>query len=136
MNIGEVSKRAKLPAKTIRYYEEIGLILPQREPNGYRVFRASELHKLEFVGRARAMGFSIEECRTLLALWDDRNRASADVRALAARHLAVIEARMDDLRAMHATLSDLVTACAGDDRPDCPILSTLAADGAPPDREL
>ena len=83
MNIGEVARRSGLPAKTIRYYEDIGLITPMRCENGYRAFRESDVHKLGFLGRARALGFSIEDCRTLLALWEDRNRASADVRRVA-----------------------------------------------------
>lgn len=126
MNISEVAKRAGLPAKTIRYYEEIGLIRPQRSANGYRAFRDSDLHKLAFLGRARSLGFAIEDCRTLLALYDDRQRASADVKAVAEGHLARIAAKIAELRAMQDTLSLLVQSCAGDDRPDCPILSGLA----------
>ena len=126
MNISEVAKRAGLPAKTIRYYEEIGLIRPQRSANGYRAFRDSDLHKLAFLGRARSLGFAIEDCRTLLALYDDRQRASADVKAVAEGHLARIAAKIAELRAMQETLSLLVQSCAGDERPDCPILSGLA----------
>ncbi len=128
MNIGEVSQRAGLPAKTIRYYEEIGLVTPLRDANGYRRFRESDMHKLLFLARARQLGFSIEDCRDLLALWEDKGRASADVRAIAQGHLTRIEARIADLRAMQATLADLVCACAGDARPDCPILQDLARD--------
>ncbi len=126
MNIGEVAERANLPAKTIRYYEDIGLVRPLRDANGYRAFRETDVHKLVFLGRARALGFSIEDCRTLLALWEDRDRASGDVRRLAKNHLAQIERKIDDLKDMRDTLKDLVRACAGDDRPDCPILSSLA----------
>ncbi|MBP9182174.1 MAG: Cu(I)-responsive transcriptional regulator [Fuscovulum sp.] len=129
MNISEVGARAGLPAKTIRYYEEIGLIRAARGPNGYRRFREADLHKLAFIGRARSLGFSIEECRALLALYEDKGRASADVKALAERHLAQIAAKIDELRAMQATLTDLVGACAGDHRPDCPILKGLADAG-------
>ena len=129
MNISEVGARAGLPAKTIRYYEEIGLIRAARGPNGYRRFREADLHKLAFIGRARSLGFSIEECRALLALYEDKGRASADVKALAERHLAQIAAKIDELRAMQATLTDLVGACAGDQRPDCPILKGLADAG-------
>jgi Cu(I)-responsive transcriptional regulator len=132
MNIGEVAERTGLPAKTIRYYEEIGLIRPLRGANGYRAFRESDAHKLDFLGRARGLGFTIEECRDLLALWEDRGRASADVRAIAEAHLARIAAKIAELTAMQATLGDLVRACHGDDRPDCPILAGLA--GALPDR--
>lgn len=126
MNIKEVAERAGLPAKTIRYYEEIGLIRPLRGANGYRAFRESDLHKLAFLGRARGLGFTIEECRRLLALYEDRDRASADVKALAEAHLRDMEAKIAELRAMQASLRDLVESCAGDHRPDCPILIGLA----------
>jgi len=125
MNIGDVSKLAGLPPKTIRYYEDIGLVTPLRGPNGYRSFRDSDLHKLAFLGRSRALGFTIEDCRTLLALWDDQDRASADVRAIAKEHLAQIESKIADLQDIRKTLTHLVQECAGDDRPDCPILQTL-----------
>lgn len=126
MNIGEVADRAGLPAKTIRYYEDIGLIRPLRGANGYRAFRESDLHKLAFLGRARSLGFSIEECRMLMALYEDKHRASADVKALAERHLTQIGAKIEELRQMEATLRTLVASCAGDDRPDCPILTGLS----------
>ena len=125
MNISDVAKRAGVPAKTIRYYEEIGLIKPLRDGNGYRAFRDSDMHKLAFLGRTRALGFTIENCRALLALWEDKSRASADVRTIAKDHLKQIEAKITDLSAMRDTLSDLVRTCAGDKRPDCPILSSL-----------
>jgi Cu(I)-responsive transcriptional regulator len=126
MNIGEVARRSGLPAKTIRYYEEIGLIQPARGENGYRAFALSDLHRLAFVGRARALGFSIDECRTLLALYDDDTRASAQVKALAQEHLARIDGKISELQAMRATLAHLVDACQGDGRPDCPILEDLS----------
>lgn len=125
MNISDVAIRSGLPAKTIRYYEDIGLIKPLRDGNGYRAFRDSDMHKLAFLGRARALGFTIDNCRALLALWEDKSRASADVRAIAKDHLEQIEAKITDLEAMRDTLSDLVRCCAGDQRPDCPILSSL-----------
>ena len=127
MNIKEVAAQAGLPAKTIRYYEEIGLITPLRADNGYRRFRQSDLHKLAFLGRARSLGFSIEDCRALMALYADGSRASADVKTLAQSHLAQISAKISALRAMQASLTQLVQACAGDNRPDCPILNDLAA---------
>ena len=126
MNIKEVAARAGLPAKTIRYYEEIGLIRPLRAANGYRSFRESDLHKLAFLTRARGLGFSIEDCRALLALYEDRARASSDVKALAESHLARIAEKIAELRGMEATLGALVRACAGDARPDCPILTGIA----------
>jgi Cu(I)-responsive transcriptional regulator len=125
MNIGEVAKKSNLPAKTIRYYEDIGLITPLRDTNGYRSFRESDMHKLAFLGRSRALGFTIEDCRNLLALWDDQDRASADVRAIASEHLEQIERKIADLIAIRDTLSHLVQTCAGDGRPDCPILARL-----------
>ncbi|MEM9394597.1 MAG: Cu(I)-responsive transcriptional regulator [Pseudomonadota bacterium] len=128
MNIGEVAARAGMPSKTIRYYEEIGLIRPSRSANGYRAFHESDLHKLAFLGRARALGFSIEDCRTLLALYEDGSRESAQVKALAQQHLAEIDAKISQLQSMHATLSDLVQACHGDARPDCPILADLSSE--------
>jgi MerR family copper efflux transcriptional regulator len=127
MNISEVATRAGLPAKTIRYYEDIGLISPMRDNNGYRAFRESDAHKLTFLARSRALGFTIEDCRGLLALWEDQSRASADVRAIAKEHLARIEAKIVDLQAMRDTLSGLVQSCAGDQRHNCPILNSLGA---------
>lgn len=128
MNIGDVARRAGLPAKTIRYYEDIGLVRPLRDANGYRAFRDTDLHKLTFLARARALGFTIEDCRTLLALWEDQSRASGDVKRLAAEHLAMIDQKISELGAMRDTLSELMDSCAGDGRPDCPILKGLAGD--------
>lgn len=127
MNIGDVARLSGLPAKTIRYYEDIGLVRPARSANGYRSFADADLHKLNFLGRARSLGFSIEDCRTLLTLYEDRARASAEVKAVARDHLARVEQKVKDLQDMHSTLSELVDKCAGDDRPDCPILVGLAA---------
>lgn len=128
MNIGDVSRLSGLPAKTIRYYEDIGLIEPLRGGNGYRAFRQSDLHKLAFLGRARSLGFTIDDCRTLLKLYADRDRASADVKQIALDHLDRIDRKLDELAAMRATLAHLVEACAGDHRPDCPILADLSAE--------
>ncbi|WP_171102528.1 MULTISPECIES: Cu(I)-responsive transcriptional regulator [unclassified Ruegeria] len=125
MNIGDVANKTGLPAKTIRYYEEIDLIKPLRDTNGYRQFRDQDVHKLAFLGRARTLGFTIEDCRALLALYEDESRASADVKRIARDHLSQIEAKIADLRAMRDTLSHLIEACAGDTRPDCPILKDL-----------
>lgn len=127
MNIGQAAEETALPPKTIRYYEEIGLVRPSRDTNGYRAFSEAELHKLRFLGRARALGFSIENCRALMALYEDDSRASAEVKAIASKHLDEIAAKIADLKAMEATLSHLVATCAGDGRPDCPILADLGA---------
>jgi Cu(I)-responsive transcriptional regulator len=126
MTIGEIAALSGLPAKTIRYYEEIGLVQPSRGVNGYRQFHESDLHRLAFLGRARSLGFSIEDCRRLLTLYADRSRASADVKRLAGEHLERIDQKLEELKAMRETLSQLVDACAGDARPDCPILADLA----------
>lgn len=126
MNIKDASARVGLPAKTIRYYEDIGLITPDRAANGYRDFSDAHLHKLTFLARARGLGFSVDDCRNLLALWEDQSRASADVRAIAKEHLAEIEEKIAGLQDMASTLSNLVNECAGDTRPDCPILTGLA----------
>lgn len=131
MNIGEVSALSGLPAKTIRYYEDIGLIKPLRTTNGYRTFRQKEVHILAFVGQARALGFTIENCRDLLQLYDDQDRSSSDVKAIARDHLDQIEQKIADLKEMQETLSDLVDSCAGDHRPDCPILNSLGAKSGP-----
>lgn len=136
MNISEVAKQAGLPAKTIRYYEDIGLIKPLRDGNGYRAFRDSDRHKLAFLARARALGFTIESCRALLALWEDKSRASGDVRRLAEDHLRAIETKIADLTAMRDTLSELVQSCAGDRRSDCPILTSLGGWDRPPGSDL
>lgn len=125
MNIGDVADKTSLPSKTIRYYEDIGLVTPSRSANGYRVFTDNDAHKLTFLARARALGFSIQDCRNLLMLWEDRSRASADVRAIAAEHMWDIDRKINNLKRMRDTLSDLVQTCAGDDRPDCPILKGL-----------
>lgn len=129
MNIGDAATRSGIPAKTIRYYEEIGLVTPKRDTNGYRAFREKEVHKLAFLGRARTIGFSIEECRNLLQLYEDETRNSADVKEIATHHLNRIDQKITDLREMRDTLSFLVDSCAGDHRPDCPILKSLANEG-------
>ena len=125
-SIGDVARASGVPAKTIRYYEEIGLIAPPRGENGYRAFRDSDLHRLAFLGRARALGFSIADCRALMALYDDADRSSAEVKAIAEGHLAEIDAKIADLTEMRDTLAALIDHCAGDHRPDCPILASLA----------
>ena len=127
MNIGAASKASGLPVKTVRYYADIGLVTPQgRSDTGYRQYTQTELSKLVFARRARAFGFSIDETRELLSLYEDRNRSSADVKRIAQGRLQDIEARMQELKALQDELSHLVHACRGDDRPDCPIISGFA----------
>ena len=126
MNIGEVSRASGLPAKTIRYYEDIDLVRPARGANGYRDFSEQDTHKLAFLGRSRSLGFTIEDCRKLLSLYEDRDRASANVKALASEHLDRITRKIEELQALKSTIETLVACCHGDDRPDCPILDDLA----------
>lgn len=126
MNIGIAAQQSGLPAKTIRYYEEIGLVRPGRDTNGYRSFAEQDVHKLAFLSRARSLGFSVEDCRALLDLYQDRNRASANVKRVADQHLIQIDRKIAELQSMRATLGDLIKRCHGDDMPDCPILDDLA----------
>tara|TARA_B100002052_G_C15723673_1_gene525362 strand:+ start:393 stop:794 length:402 start_codon:yes stop_codon:yes gene_type:complete len=130
MHIGEASRASGLPTKTIRYYEDIGLVRPARRTNGYRDFSDQDTHKLAFLGRSRSLGFSIDDCRTLLSLYEDRDRASSDVKAVAAEHLERITQKIDELQALKFTLEKLVTRCHGDNRPDCPILNDLSGRAA------
>jgi Cu(I)-responsive transcriptional regulator len=126
MNIGEAAGRSQLPAKTIRYYEEIALVRPARAANGYRDYSEDDVHRLRFVQRARGLGFTIEECRALLSLYDDEQRASADVKKVAEEKMREIERKITELQSLRATLARLVDCCHGDDRPDCPILEEFA----------
>jgi Cu(I)-responsive transcriptional regulator len=127
MNIGEAAEASGVSAKMIRYYESIGLITPPvRTQSGYRVYQDADLHMLRFVKRARTLGFSIEETAALLALWRDKERSSADVKALAMRHVRDLEAKIAELQQMVGTLRHLGRHCQGDGRPDCPILEDLA----------
>ena len=136
MNIGNAAERSGLPAKTIRYYEEIGLVRPHRSSNGYRDFGDGDLHKLVFLARARSLGFTIEDCRALLALYEDRQRSSADVKRVAEEHLARIDRKLAELESMRQVLGQLVERCHGDDRPECPIIDDLAGGGPEPGRRL
>ncbi|WP_108660192.1 Cu(I)-responsive transcriptional regulator [Acuticoccus kandeliae] len=127
MNIGHAAAASGVSAKMIRYYEEIGLIAkPDRSASGYRRYSPADINTLTFIRRARSLGFSMEEISALLALWRDRSRASADVKALAMRHVDDLNTRIAELKAMADTLEHLAHNCHGDDRPDCPILETLA----------
>ena len=126
MNVGEAARLSGLPAKTIRYYEDIGLISPLRASNGYRDYSQDDIHRLSFLRRARAHGFSIDDCRQLMALYRDRGRASHDVREIASAHVAAITLKIGELEAMRTTLQKLIQACHGDERPDCPILEDIA----------
>ncbi len=128
MNIGEAAARSGVPAKTIRYYEEVGLIRPApRAGNGYRDYGERDVHVLRFVQRARSLGFGVQDCRQLLALYQDPERASAEVKALTGRRIADIDRKMAELAGMRATLVALAESCHGDARPECPILDDLAS---------
>jgi len=127
LSIGEVAAASGVPAKTIRYYESIGLLPPaERRDNGYRCYAPRALEELRFIRRARGLGFPLDEVEALLALWRDRNRASAEVKALAQRQIAAIDAKLEELTSMRDVLQNLVARCHGDHRPDCPILERLA----------
>lgn len=129
MTIGELATRSGVPRKTIRYYEEIGLLPPAaRAPNGYRSYGERAVQVLRFVKRARDLGFAIEDVGDLLALWRDPSRASAEVKAVAEHHVERIDAKIRELEAMRRAVLDLVHRCHGDARPDCPILDDLAGD--------
>jgi len=126
VNIGRVSNETGLPSKTIRYYEDIGLVVPGRNDNGYRAYAAEDVHRLAFLKRARSLGFGIDECRLLLSLYDDDHRASSDVKAIALDKIREIDRKISELTSMRATLTHLAEHCHGDKRPDCPILEDLA----------
>lgn len=131
MNIGQAAKASGVSAKMIRYYEAIGLIpAADRTESGYRTYGPNEVHTLKFVRRARDLGFSVEEIGELVALWNDRGRASADVKTIALRHIEDLDRRARELEEMSETLRRLARSCHGDDRPDCPIIESLA-DPAP-----
>lgn len=127
MNIGTAARQSGVPAKTIRYYESVGLIQPaERSAAGYRVYGKQDVETLRFVQRARSLGFSVEEVGSLLTLWRDRSRSSAEVKALARHRVADIDRKIAELTEMRETLTHLMERCHGDDRPDCPILQGLA----------
>ena len=128
MNIGEASAASGVSAKMIRYYEQAGLIPPaDRSQAGYRVYDDADVHRLRFVRRARDLGFAVAEISELLDLWNNRSRRSADVKRLAQAHIADLQDRIAKLQQMSASLQTLADCCAGDDRPDCPILEGLEA---------
>jgi Cu(I)-responsive transcriptional regulator len=127
-NIGEAAQASGVSAKMIRHYESIGLLpAARRTASGYRVYDGQELRMLQFIHRGRALGFSLENIAELLALWQDKDRASADVRRLAEQHIAELNRKIHELEAMKRTLETLAHSCHGDERSDCPILDDLAA---------
>ncbi|ELX10048.1 Cu(I)-responsive transcriptional regulator CueR [Janthinobacterium sp. HH01] len=127
MNIGQAATASGVSAKMIRYYESIALIpAGKRSEAGYRIYGDNDLHTLRFVKRARALGFSLDQIRDLLSLWQNKERASADVKTIALGHVAELNQRIAELTEMRDTLQTLAGCCHGDHRPDCPILQTLA----------
>ena len=127
-NIGEAAKRSGVSAKMIRHYESLRLLeKARRTGSGYRVYDDKDVHTLRFIRRARDLGFSMKEIATLLGLWQNRQRASKEVRTVARAHIAALETRIQELQAMRRTLETLVRTCHGDSRPECPILDDLAA---------
>lgn len=133
MNIGAAARASGVSAKMIRYYEEIGLLpAARRSANGYRVYSPAEVHTLGFIRRARALGFSVAQIADLVRLWQDRSRASAEVKTIAEAHVAELEGKVAELQAMARTLRHLAASCHGDARPDCPILDDLAGKSAMP----
>lgn len=128
MNIGEAARASGVTAKMIRHYESIGLVKAARRSDaGYRVYGEHDVRVLQFIHRGRALGFSLEQIRSLLALWEDKGRASADVRALAQSHIEELNRKIAEMEAMRRTLETLAASCHGDARSDCPILDDLAA---------
>ena len=126
-NIGQAAKASGVSAKMIRHYEAIGLIgAALRTEAGYRVYNERDVQVLQFIHRSRELGFSLDQIKTLLALWQDKQRASKDVRAMARQHIAELDRKIADLQAMRRTLETLATKCHGDERPDCPILDDLS----------
>ncbi|MCL4162976.1 UNVERIFIED_CONTAM: hypothetical protein GTU68_054156 [Idotea baltica] len=126
MNISEVATLSGLSVKTVRYYDEIGLVTANREDNGYRSYDDSMLKTLRFLQRSRSLGFSIEECRSLVSLYKDKKRASADVKRLAQARIGDIEKKIKELESLKQNLESLTNACHGDDSPECPIIDDLA----------
>lgn len=129
MNIGDASQHSGLPAKTIRYYEDIGLLKPGRAQNGYRDYSIKDIHELRFLQRARGLGFSVEECRQLISLYHDKDRESADVKVIAEAKLIEFDRKLAELAGLRDMLRHLVHNCHGDARPDCPILDGLSGPG-------
>lgn len=132
MNIGQAAKATQVSAKMIRHYESVGLLPEARRTDaGYRQYDDKDLATLRFIRQSRDLGFSLEQIRELLGLWHNRRRPSRQVKALAQAHIAELDSKLAELQAMKATLAHLVQCCHGDDRPDCPIIDTLAS-GTPP----
>lgn len=126
VNISEAVARSGVSAKMIRHYESLGLLpAPPRTSSGYRQYDAASIHTLQFIRRARDMGFGMADIAALLDLWRDHSRSSASVKRIAQQHIDELTRRIAQLTDMKRTLQNLADCCAGDERPDCPILDTL-----------
>ena len=130
MNVGEAARRSKLAPKTLRYYDEIGIVSPARSASGYREYSESDVHRLRFLQRARGVGFSLDDCRMLLSLYADGGRVSREVKGIVEHQLETIERKLVELESIRAVLRRLVDGCEGDDRPDCPILQEFGVRGS------
>jgi MerR family copper efflux transcriptional regulator len=126
MKISDAATRCRLPVKTVRYYCDIGLVAPLRGTNGYRDYADPDVRRLSFIGRARTFGFSVNDCRRLLGLYDDQNRASADVKAIAQEHIKALDDKLAELQTLRGELVGIASACKGDANARCPIIDHLA----------
>jgi len=127
MNIGQAADASGVSAKMIRHYEAIGLMAKAlRTDSGYRIYDGNDVHTLRFIKRARTLGFSMDDIRELLALWQNKTRPSASVKKIAGGHMQDLKRRIAEMQSMVATLEHLTHNCHGDGRPDCPILEDLA----------
>lgn len=128
MNVGQAATKSGLPVKTVRYYADIGLVEPLGRSNaGYRIYGDAEISKLVFIRRARAFDFSINDCRDLLGLYQDKSRSSRDVKKMALKRLEQIDEKLNELNKLRDELARVATECRGDNRPDCPILNSFSA---------
>ena len=129
MKIGLVAKLSNLTVKTVRYYADINIVNPERNPKtGYRSYSSDDVAKLQFIRKARQFNFSIDECRELLSLYQDKNRSSKEVKRLTTEKILEIDTKLLELNSLKNQLKHLVSNCQGNDRPDCPILDALSND--------
>ena len=129
MNIGKAAELAGLTVKTVRHYADIQVVIPEKnDKTGYRKFSSADVAKLQFIGKARRFGFSVQECRELLALYEDTKRSSREVKALTLMKIAEIDHKLQELKSLRSQLTDLASSCQGNERPDCPILNALSSE--------
>lgn len=128
MNVGEAGRQSRLPAKTLRYYDEIGIVVPGRSISGYREYSPDDVHRLRFLQRARGLGFSLDDCRELLSLHADPTRASREVKGIVEHHLDELDRKVRELESIRRVLRRLADCCGGDEHPECPILDEFGAE--------